>query len=121
MDENLKSRDESFERFRKVMGRKVEEWKNAPILNTTRYMDTVAIYALPTFTPSELCILNTLAIFKKGIKVPQWFVLTKGWGRTATNYLVNTEGYDYCRYIAKLGVLKYKEGTTLTNCVKVFG
>ena len=128
MSEEKKLMEKSFDRFRESLGRKVEEWKNIPTLNTKRYLDTVTIYTLPTFTTNDLGIKNTLDTFKlsmglllEGEKLPQWFVLERGWGRGISSFIVNTEGYDYCRYMARIGTLAYKEDTPLTNIVKTFG
>jgi hypothetical protein len=56
--------------------------------------------ALPSFSSDELGIRRPCDSFRSGVLVPQCFLLM----HAGATYLINTEGYDYCRYVAKARV-----------------
>ena len=82
-------------------GRKIDEWANAPSVE----FDEVGTYAqevlqdLPMFeAPLSLGAPTESASFYEG---KRFFILTI----EKDHYLVDTEGYDYARYILKINDL----------------
>ena len=98
------------------LSRKPNTFKEARTVNVNDPELTEIIYDLPCL---ELKLENPFSDLPKD--TPQWFVLNRGFGKTERNYLVNTEGYEYCRYVGRLGKLAYKENSELLKVVSVFG
>jgi len=101
------------ERFSGEMSRKIEKWSEANCIVVNDSKVVKALRDLPFFTVGDLEIINPLDNFnfkemalKEGLekeetRIPQWFVLFR---ELDEMYIVNTEGFDYCRYIVKIKV-----------------
>ena len=78
-------------------GRKCETWECIPEINFTPdlYESMRTLYHL---TDKDLNISNPLDDIAPAFKYFRFFVLR----RDGKIYLVNTEGYEYCRYLVRV-------------------
>lgn len=79
--------------YRHGFGRKLAAFSEAD--KTVQVVDK-----LPSFSSDELGVRRPCDSFRSGVLLPQCFLLT----HAGVMYLINTEGYDYCRYVAKARV-----------------
>jgi hypothetical protein len=88
-----------FSNFEMGRGRKVTEWIEAPLYTETP-ADGALLEMLDTFeAPYSLGAPDEAADFYNG---KSFFILTVSDGPQAGRYLVDTEGYDYARYVVRL-------------------
>jgi hypothetical protein len=73
-----------------LLTRKPNNWTKVGAVNLTK-REFAAVNSLPKLDGNNL--VNPLDNFKNDL--PQYFILLRG----DRQYLVNTEGYTYCRYI----------------------
>ena len=80
--------------------RKPDSWEE--VINGDSIKLSELPSGLPTYDDNEIYASGFAAFpfskFKKSLKLPQRFILSKGNKR----FYVNTEGYDYARYIASV-------------------
>ena len=79
------------------MSRKPGTWDEIHWLPRMTVDILTLLFRLPTFV-AGLVGINRVNDIAQVEKLPQWFILTRG----QDVYVVNTEGYNYCRYIVRL-------------------
>ncbi len=87
--------------------RKACAWDEVGILPLSETQTEVLAKGLPLYKAEDVLkdLQDPMSAIKGGVK-PQYFIMITAYG---TRLLVNTEGYEYCRYIGRLPMAKTPE------------
>lgn len=101
------SSSRSYDEIDAIMSRKATEFSEAQTMrpNDVSKETREFIQKLPILDTREVYVEDKVKDTENfEMKVPQWFILQNG----KNKYIINTEGYEYPRYIARItdGVLK---------------
>ena len=102
--------EENLVELRKLeLSRKPETFEEVKVIHGNSIALCEELYGLPFL--KELAVNTPFDTLPNG--TPQWFIFSRKEGEYRVNYLVNTEGYDYCRYVGRLGKFLRKDTDAL--------